>query len=75
MTFLRKIKDNYSSKDNDETNDMQLVLECKHKYMEEGVLNHLTSANFIDFPNDLTSISLDYMPDDETILRKKLKMF
>lgn len=43
--------------------------------MAEGVLNHLTSAVFNDFSNDLTSISLDYMPDDETALRKKLKMF
>lgn len=43
--------------------------------MEDGVLNHLTSAHFNDFSNELTSISLDYMPDDEDSLIKKLKMF
>lgn len=50
-------------------------MECKRKYIKEGVLNYLTSSDFNDFSNELTSISLDYMPDDENTLRKKLRKF
>jgi hypothetical protein len=72
---LKKIKDNYSYNKSLEKDEGQLISECKNRYMEEGVLNHITSANFNDFSNELTSISLDYMPDDENALIDKLKMF